>query len=156
MGRLEGRYDNPPYTLNDLGLRRHDIGVGVRATGTRLWFTREAVAAGTFRDAETQVGTAVVAAARLRRFGAFTVEAAWANGLQISRWQERNEGNVQSSARAWGGGWITELTVTARARVSGRASVAVSYVDVGEGLFASHRAYTTKRRHIVAGVSYDR
>jgi hypothetical protein len=156
MGRLEGRYDYLRYPLDDLGFDGLDLGLGVRATGARLWFRRESPDAGTYRDAETQLGTAFVAAARLRRFRMIALEAAWANGLQISRWQARSDGNLSSAARAWGGGWITELTLTARARLSSRASVAVSYVGVGEGLFASHRAYTTTRRHVLAGVTYDR
>jgi hypothetical protein len=153
---LAGRYEYRRYPFRDLGAAGLDAGVGVETAAAFSTLTRVFDPEIVLRDRGTDLTAAVVAAARLRRWRTVQLEVAWANGVAVGRRSTRHTTAVEPDAQAWGGGWLTDLTIRADVRVSDAVAVFTSYFNTGRGRYQSHGAATTARDHFIIGVSYAR
>lgn len=152
--RLDGRYEYRRYPFRDLGARGFDLGVGVQGIGDYLWLTRRIEPSLALRQREVQLGAAVVVAARLRRWSRLDLEAAWSNAAVIARTHERHSADALATLDAWGGGWLTELALTADVAIARRAAVRVSYLRSRQGRLSSHDSNATGRDRLTVGVTY--
>jgi hypothetical protein len=154
--RVGGRYEHRRYPFRDLWIDGLEVGIGAQGIGEHLSYTRHMDPSIEIRESETQMGVAVVAAARFRRWRWLDLEAAWANGGVVSRTSERHSVDSLATVEAWGGGWLTDLTVTAGVPVTTHASVLASYLHSGQGRYASHDTYASGRGRFLVGVKYGR
>ncbi|HSL22269.1 MAG TPA: hypothetical protein VK886_12095 [Vicinamibacterales bacterium] len=154
--RVDARYEYRRYPLRDLLLDGLDVGIGAQGIAGRVSAVRETSPSLTARFAHSDIGAAGVIGARLRRWNGFELEAAWINGLVISRRQREHSADALSSAASWGGGWLEEIRLTGRVRLSRATALTVGWWRSGEGFGSDHFNYATKRNAIMAGVSYAR
>ena len=155
FSRLDGRYEYRRYLWTDAVLRGLDVGAGLHGGAWRTSLTRHLVDNIEAAEARTGASVAVVAAAGFRR-SRFGVDVAWTNGGQIGQARERHSADPAPSRTRWGGGWLTDLAISADIAVWHRASVAVHYLRSGDGWLSSHRGLASSRRRLVAGVTYAR
>ncbi len=80
-----------------------------------------------------QLGAAVVVAARWRRWRRLDLQATWSNAALLAHTDERHSADPLSTVDAWGGGWLTELALTADVEVARRAAIHVGYLHGGQG-----------------------
>jgi hypothetical protein len=152
--RTEGRYEYRRYMLDDLGADGLDVGLGVQAIGARSSIKRVVPVAIESRESITSMAPAVVVAARVRRWSGVRLEAAWINGMALARLGERHSADAAASRTRWGGGWLTDVVVSADVTVARRLALSVTYARIDDGLFSSHRSWTTDRRWLTFGVTY--
>ena len=153
--RVEGRYEYRRHVFRDRFLRGLDPGIGVQIAWRRLSLSRRA-GADMLRTASTGTGVAVVAAANFHRWRRWSADVAWTNGMMIMREHARHSVDPLSDVRLWGGGWLTDLSLSGAIRVSTHASVTASFLTTGEGAMVSHHNQTFGRRRFALGVSYAR
>ena len=154
--RLDGRYEYRRYPFRDLGADGFDLGIGVQGIGGYLWLTRHIEPSLELRQREMQLGAAVVAAARLHRWRRLDVEAAWSNAVVVARTHEHHSVDGLSEIDAWGGGWLTELALTADVAITEHAAIRVSYLHSRQGRLSSHDSNATGRDRVTVGVAYAR
>ena len=154
--RWGGRYEYRRYRFRDLGLAGFDLGFGVEAGGEHLAFERHFAPDIALHTGITNLGSAGVVAARLRRWRALDLQVAWANGVSLGRGSSRHQAAVETRIDQWGGGWQTHLHIRAGVRIASRASVLLSYLTSGEGRYSSHDTYTFGRSRFAMGLTYER
>jgi hypothetical protein len=142
--------------LRDLLADGFDVGIGVQGIGDHLWLTRRIEPSMELQQREAQLGAAVVAAARFHRWSRLDLEAAWANAAMLTRTHEQHTVDALATTDAWGGGWVTDLALTADVAMSRRAAILVSYVHTGQGRFSSHDSNASGRDRLTLGVTYAR
>jgi hypothetical protein len=154
FNRLEVRYEYRRYLLSNVLVRGLDIGAGVQGGGTRTRLTRHVD--GDLEVSESRVAfrAALVAAIRFRRGSRFGLEVDWANGGHLDHASERHSADSAPNMTRSGGGWLTDLAVAADVAISRHASIALQYLRSDDGLFSSHRHFTTARRAWKVGVIY--
>jgi hypothetical protein len=152
---LEGRYEYRRYPWRGLALRGLDVGVGVEAILDRFSVARSFPPAIAITDSATRGGAGIVAAARLGRWPALDVEAAWTNAAVIASAVQRHSVSSASSRKS-GPGWITDLDLTSMVRMTRHVSAVVSYRRSGEGLLGTRPAWAVGRRRVAAGIAYAR
>ncbi len=153
--RLGARYEYRRYPFRNVGLLGLDLGIGAGADVEQLVFLRHFAPAIDLRSAVLNFGTSAVIAARLNR-SRLDLLATFGNGLSIGRGTSRHRGEVETKLDGWGGGWQTHLGVHAAVRVHGRTAIVVSYLNSGEGRFASHDSITFGRSRFTVGAMYER
>jgi len=151
---IEGRYEYRRYVFDDVGWDGLDLGIGVQAMGGYGVAERDAPEAIESREAATTAGTAITAAVRLRRWSRVRFEAAWINGIEVARISERHSADAAASRTRSGGGWLTDLLLSADVAMSRGVSIAVTYGRVGDARLSSHRGFTTDRSWLTFGVAY--
>ena len=152
--RVEGRYEYRRYPWTSLLFRGFDVGVGVQAIGARASAIRHIPVDLESRESSTSAGTAVVAAARLRRWSRVTIDVAWNNGAVVGRLSSRHTADAAASRTRSGGGWLTDLSIAADIALRPPLALTVRYVDTHDGLFSSHGSSTSARSAITVGVTY--
>lgn len=153
--RLGARYEYRRYPFRNIGVTGLDLGIGVEGDIEHLAFTRHFAPALELQSRIVNFGASAVLAARFNR-SRFGLLATFGNGLSIGRESTLHRGDVDTSLHGWGGGWQTNLGLQASIRLNGRTSVMVSYLDSGEGRFASHNAFTFGRSRFTMGATYER
>lgn len=156
LARLGGRYEYRRYLFRDLGFDGLDVGLGAQGALERVSLARELPSAISNDRATLQAGPGIVAAARLRRWRRFDVEAAWINSILFGRTTTRLEAGEASSASTYGGGWATDLRLTANVRVASGVWLVAAYGRSDGGVVSSHLGVTSSERQIIAGVRYGR
>ena len=151
--RVGGRYEYRRYPFRDVGLTGLDVGIGVESGAELQSLVQHFDPSIERRVRGTDLTAGLVAAARLRRWRPVQVHVAWVNGGAIGRTTTRHSSADEPTVRAWGGGWLTDLTVRADVRISGATTVFASYFGTGRGRFASHDAVASGRGQFVVGVS---
>jgi hypothetical protein len=153
---LEGGYEYRRYPFRDLGLDGFDLGVGIDGTALvrRVTFIFDPAIEARHRG--TDLTASVVAAGRLRRWRAWQLEVAWANGITLGRTTDRHSAAAVSEMSEWGGGWLTGFLARADIRVSPTVNVFVTAVTSGRGRYESHATTMTGRTQFIAGVAYAR
>jgi len=154
--RVGGRYEYRRYPFRDLWIDGLDVGVGAQGIGEHLSLSRHMDPSIEIHESETQLGVAVVAAARFCRWRRLDLEVAWANGGFFSRNHEQHSVDSLATVEGWGGGWLTDLSLMAGIPVSRRASILASYLHTGQARYASHDTYASGRSRILLGVRYGR
>lgn len=153
--RLETRYEFRMYPFRNVLVRGLDAGVGVESIAGRLSLTRHTTA-GVNRYVGSGVGTSCVAALRLHRWERWSGEIAWINGLRVLRQHDTFSVDSAARATAWGGGWLTDLSISGAVRVSRHASITGGFLRTGEGTAVTHHGFAFSRQRVVAGVAYAR
>jgi hypothetical protein len=152
--RLDSRYEYRRFILRDRLVRGVDGIVGVQGLARMLTLTRHASGTQRYRSAGT--GLAGVIGARLHRWARWSAEIDWTNGLSVLREHDTHSVDALAETHLWGGSWLTDLSVSATARLSRHASLTGSWLTTGEGNAVSHHSYAFSRRRVVVGVTYDR
>ena len=153
---FEGRYEYRRYFLSDLFARGFDAGMGIGALAGRSSIERHVPVSMVQRESVTGFGPALVLAARVHRWSRWTAEMAWGNGARFARISESNNVAEASTRKHWGGGWLSDLTVSADVALAGRLSIAASYARSADGLLSSHNSFTTSGSSFSIGVAYGR
>lgn len=154
--RVGGRYEYRRYPFRDLWIDGLDIGIGVQGLGEHLSLARHFDPSIEIDRSENRLGTAVVAAARFRRWQWLDVEVAWANGMLINRTHASHSADAEASYDQWGGGWLTDLAIVATVPVSRQVGIQASLLRSAQGLYASHDHASSGRSRLLAGVTYGR
>lgn len=151
---VESRYEYRRYLFPDVLLRGFDIGAGVQGR-TGLWWLKRSIA-GDLETRESRAGlvAAIVAAVRFHRESRFSIEAGWSNGGHIGRSSEHHTADLASDRTRWGGGWLTDLEISADVALNRRTSLGVRYYHSDDYLMSSHRSFTSARRSLMVGVAY--
>lgn len=152
--RIGARYEYRRYPFRDLWMSGFDLGVGIEGSGDYLSFARHFQPAIELRTNLTNVGVAGVVAARFHRWPRVDLQAAWGNGGSIGRSTAHHRAAVETTYQEWGGGWQTNLQVLAAVRVAVHTSLLVSYLNSGEGRYASHDGITYGRSRFAVGVTF--
>src|SRR5262245_45069614 len=150
---LEGRYGYHRDVLTRRLPAWLRTSIGARGSGAWLSLTHRVPPANDLSLSSADAGIAFVLAAAIAPSKRVSGDVNYTNGLRIGRTSPR--GAVGETA-AWAGGWTTDLVLTGRVRLSPRYSLVARFIDRGDGLESSHRAYTTERRQFSAGVAYAR
>jgi len=154
--RLALSTEHGRYPFVDLGVSGLDVGFGLQASAEFTSVTQHHDPAIEARESETNLTTGVAVTARFRRWWLLQIEASWVNGGALVRTTTRHSAAVEETARAWGVGWLTDLTMRVDARVSTSVTILASYFESGRGRFVSHGASASGRRRWMVGVSYGR
>lgn len=152
--RAGARYEYRRYPFRDLWFSGFDLGFGIEGSSDHLSLTRHFQPAIELDTSLNNFGTAGVVAARLHRGTRIDLLMSWGNGVSVGRATSRHQAGAETTHRGWGGGWQTNLHIRAGVRVAARASLVVSYLNSGEGRFASHDSFTFGRSRFAAGVAY--
>lgn len=151
---IEGRYEYRRFVFDDVGWDGLDVGLGVQALGGYGVARRAVPDAIEARESAATIGTAVTTSVRVRRWSRVKVEAAWINGIEIARLSEHHSVDPAAARARSGGGWLTDLMLSADVAMSRRMSLAVTYARVGDARLSSHRGFTTDRQWFTFGVAY--
>jgi hypothetical protein len=136
-------------------MRGLDPRIGIQVSGRRLTLNRH-TGLNAQRMASTGTGVGIVAAANFHRWARWSAEVAWINGMTLMREHDTHTADPLSNAKLWGGGWLTDLSISGAVRVSAGAAVTASLLTTGEGAMVTHHNQTFGRRRIVVGVTYAR
>jgi hypothetical protein len=150
------RYEYRRYPLRDLGVTGLNVGLGAESGVVLQSDVQYFVPAIEHRKRGTDLTVALVTAAHLRRWRPFHIQFTWVNGGAVGRTTTRHSSADQPAVSAWGGGWLTDVTLRADVRISEKATLFASYFGTGRGRLASHDALASGQRRFVVGVSHDR
>jgi hypothetical protein len=151
---VESRYEYRRYLFSDVVVRGFDIGAGVQGR-TGMWWLKRGISGGLeTRESRAGLVAAIVAVVRFHRPSRFSIEAGWANGGHIGRSSEHHTADPEPNRTRWGGGWLTDLELSADVALNRRTSIGVRYYLSDDYLMSSHRSFTSDRRSIMVGVSY--
>jgi hypothetical protein len=150
------RYEYRRYPFRDVVARGLDVGVGIETRGG-FWSRTHAVPVA-IETHETAYSTAVgiVLAGRWHRPSAWRLDVAWINGIVLAHATNRQTTDGFVVQGRWGGGWLTDLVVSADVPLSRRTGVAISYLGAGDGTLTGHGSVTTTGRQLTLGVTYAR
>jgi hypothetical protein len=151
--RAGGKYEYRRYPWRDLWMTGFDAGIGVEGSGEHLSFNRHFEPAFELRTGLTNLGTAIVLAARLERSPRWSAAAVWGNGLTLGRSTARYRGESDTSVSSWGGGWYTNLELRGELRVAPRARIYAAWLHSGEGRAANHDTFAFGRSRFTVGVT---
>jgi hypothetical protein len=154
--RLDGRYELRWYPFRNLLTSGLDIGAGVQGLAGYVSIDRQMPPDIQFGQNEIRAGAAIVTSLRFHHWERFRLEATLVNGGMVARTTQHHSAAADATMSSWGGGWLTDLSLAASARLVGRTSIALSYLNAGEGHLGSHRGYATSRGHLMLGVTYAR
>lgn len=152
---FEGRYEYRRYFLDDVRARGIDIGMGIGAVAGRSSIERHVPLSMVQRESVTGIGPMLVVAARVHRWSRWTGELTWGNGARFAHINEWNSIGATTNSH-WGGGWLSDLTVSADVAIAGRLSIAASYARSADGLLSSHNSFATSGSSLSIGVAYGR
>jgi len=151
--RLEGRYEYRRFIFRDRLVRGLEPGVGVQVMGRRLSLNRH-IGADTLEMTATGTAAAIVAAATFQRWPRWSAAVTWTNGIAFLREHDVHSADRLSDVYLWGGGWLTDLSLSGTVRIASRAWVTASYLTTGEGTAISHHNYAFGRQRFAMGVTY--
>jgi hypothetical protein len=154
--RFGGKYEYRRYPWRDLWMTGFDVGIGVEGSGEHLSFDHHYEPDIELQTGVTNLGTAVVIAARVERSPRWSIVAAWANGLTLGRSLVRHRAEAETAVRSWGGGWQTNLEIRGDVHIASRARLFAAWLDSGEGRGASHDTFTFGRSRFTVGVTSGR
>jgi hypothetical protein len=153
---FEGQYDYRRYLARELGVAGLHAGVGVRGGGERRRLEHHYSGGVTVNETTVNGSIAIVAALRYRPHDRFSAEAEWGNAAALAHGRQDHVADVSVDRTRWGGGWITDLAARGEIRVAPHLAAVIFYLRRGEGLLSDHRAYTSERHRVMAGMTYAR
>ena len=154
--RLDGRYEYRWYPFRNVLMRGLDFGGGLQGVAGYVSLHRQLPPSITFGQREARLGGTVVAALRFHHWQRFKLEASYANGGMVARTVQHHSAGADATMSSWGGGWLTDLSVVATARIAGRTALVMSFLESGEGHLGMHRGYAASRGHLMLGLTYVR
>ncbi len=153
---LDGRYEQRWFFLRSLVVTGLDLGAGVQGRIGYEYLNRHVPPDMEFGLHGTRAGIGGVAAIRFHRWQRLTIEAALLNGGTIAWTTQHHTPSANASMSSWGGGWLTDLSVSATTPITRHASGVISYLGTGDGQLGSHLGFATARRHLMIGITYAR
>jgi hypothetical protein len=153
--RIEGRYEYRRYLFGSRLPRGLDVAGGVQGMLRRLSMDRGGIGVRHESDS-TSGGVNGVLGFRVRRWQRWSAELEWTNGIAVMRQRDRYAVDPLADNDLWGGGWLTDLSVTGAMRVASRVSLTGSWLHTGEFHAVSHHNYVFGRQRLVLGVTYAR
>lgn len=144
------------YLPSDLGLRGFDVGFGLQGGADFASVLQHFEPSIEVRERESRLTAGAGVFVRLRRWRRAQLEATWVNGGAVVHIVTRHSAAADQAVRAWGVGWLSDVTARADVHVSAKVTLSGSYFGTGRGRFVSHGASASGRRRWTVGVSYGR
>ena len=147
---FEGRYEYRRLMLSSKLPSWVRASIGVRGSGSHLSLAHVVAPQLSVGYATTAGGAALVVAATFWPAQRLSMTANYTNGLLVGWLQPVN---ASSSS---GGGWTTDLALTAAFRLTPRVALTGGYFNRGDTFLSSHRGLSTDQQQFSVGVTYAR